>query len=55
MEQEIQTALQHLHPDVFEFADESHLHAGHAGNTGGGHYRVLIVSPICTVGLAIFP
>lgn len=44
MEQEIQTALQHLHPDVFEFTDESHLHAGHAGNTGGGHYRVLIVS-----------
>lgn len=26
--------------------DESHLHAGHAGaRAGGGHYRLLIVSP----------
>ncbi|MGF6147489.1 transcriptional regulator BolA [Kingella potus] len=44
METEIKTALSHLNPDVFEFADESHLHAGHAGNTGGGHYRILVVS-----------
>ena len=25
--------------------DDSHLHAGHAGNHGGGHYRILVVSP----------
>ena len=24
--------------------DHSALHAGHAGNTGGGHYRLLVVS-----------
>lgn len=29
-----------------EVEDESHLHAGHAGaRAGGGHYRVLVVSP----------
>ena len=31
--------------EVFELADDSHLHAGHAGNRGGGHYRILVVSP----------
>ena len=25
--------------------DHSALHAGHAGNTGGGHYKLTIVSP----------
>ncbi|MBP8813029.1 MAG: BolA family transcriptional regulator [Laribacter sp.] len=25
--------------------DQSALHAGHAGNTGGGHYELTIVSP----------
>ena len=43
-EQQIQTALGHLNPEIFEFSDESHLHAGHAGNKGGGHYRILVVS-----------
>ena len=43
-EQQIQTALGHLSPEIFEFSDESHLHAGHAGNKGGGHYRILVVS-----------
>jgi len=29
-----------------EVEDESHLHAGHPGaRAGGGHYRVLVVSP----------
>ena len=44
MEQEIQTALGHLSPEIFEFFDESHLHAGHTGNKGGGHYCILVVS-----------
>ena len=43
-EQQIQTALGHLNPEIFEFSDESHLHAGHAGNKSGGHYRILVVS-----------
>jgi len=35
-----------FHPDHFELIDESQIHAGHAGvaETGGGHYRVLVVS-----------
>lgn len=34
-----------LQPSVLELADESALHAGHAGAaSGGGHYRLKIVS-----------
>lgn len=33
-------------PEIIELADESHKHIGHAGNRGGGHYRLLIVSPL---------
>lgn len=33
-----------LAPLRFELADDSHLHAGHAGAREGGHYRLLIVS-----------
>lgn len=34
-----------LDPLACEVADESHLHAGHAGAaSGGGHYRVRVVS-----------
>jgi BolA family transcriptional regulator, general stress-responsive regulator len=34
-------------PESLEVADESHLHAGHAGHRSGGetHFRVYIVSP----------
>ena len=31
-------------PSLLELTDESHLHIGHAGNQGGGHYRAHIVS-----------
>jgi BolA protein len=32
-------------PSHIEVLDESHLHAGHAGAaTGGGHFRLLLVS-----------
>lgn len=44
MQHEIQTRLAVLSLDVFEFTDESHLHAGHAGNRGGGHYAITLVS-----------
>ena len=34
-----------LQPVQLEIADDSHLHAGHAGaRDGGGHYRIRIVS-----------
>lgn len=31
-------------PDLIEIIDHSAAHAGHAGNTGGGHYHVTLVS-----------
>ena len=45
---EIETLLRErlaaLAPTHFEFADDSHRHAGHAGAREGGHYRIVIVS-----------
>ncbi len=42
----IQERLASLQPERLELADESALHAGHAGaQSGGGHYRLMIVSP----------
>lgn len=39
----LERELDAVHVDV---VDESHLHAGHAGAaSGGGHFRVVIVSP----------
>ena len=36
--------LQSLDLQVYDFRDDSRLHAGHAGNKGGGHYAILLVS-----------
>ncbi|QEY25736.1 BolA family protein [Neisseria zalophi] len=44
MQKTIEARLAELNPIHFEYRDDSHLHAGHAGNTGGGHYALLIVS-----------
>ena len=44
MQQRMNELLAPLSPEVFEFEDKSPFHAGHAGNKGGGHYAVLIVS-----------
>jgi BolA protein len=33
-----------LKPELIEIIDHSAAHAGHAGNRGGGHYNVTIVS-----------
>ncbi len=33
-------------PQYLEVIDESHKHAGHAGASQGGHYRVVIVSKV---------
>lgn len=42
--EEIQQKLAELSPTKLELEDESALHAGHKGNTGGGHFKLLIVS-----------
>ena len=44
--QEMAELLAPMNPEIFEFEDESYLHAGHAGNRGGGHYSVLVVSEV---------
>ncbi len=33
-----------LSPSYLEVIDESHLHIGHSGHKGGGHYAVIVVS-----------
>ncbi len=38
-------ALAVLEATQVEIGDDSHLHAGHQGAQGGGHYRLSIVSP----------
>jgi BolA protein len=44
--QQILARLQTLEPESLNLQDESSLHAGHAGAaSGGGHYRLTIVSP----------
>ena len=48
----IKAALLDLKPDLIEIEDDSASHAGHAGNTGGGHYNLLIVSDAFT-GLSL--
>lgn len=40
----IKLALAPLQPEVIKIEDDSASHAGHAGNTGGGHYNLFIVS-----------
>ncbi len=38
--------LSALHPSRLEIIDDTASHAGHAGNTGGGHYTVIIESSL---------
>ncbi len=40
----LKQALTSLNPSYLNIQDDSALHTGHAGNTGGGHYTVTIVS-----------
>ena len=40
----IKIRLAVLEPISLEITDDSVLHAGHAGNTGGGHFTLTIVS-----------
>jgi BolA protein len=41
----IRERLSALAPTHLEIIDDSHKHIGHAGNTGGGHYTIVISSP----------
>ncbi len=43
--EQIRAGLAVLRPVRIEIADESHLHAGHAGARSGGHYGLTVVSP----------
>lgn len=40
----LKATLSSLNPSYLDLQDDSALHAGHAGNTGGSHYTVTIVS-----------
>lgn len=40
----IQDRLAFLKPTKLNIIDESHMHKGHAGNTGGGHFNLVVVS-----------
>ena len=40
----IKNRLAILNPVSLEIQDDSALHAGHKGNTGGGHFSITIVS-----------
>jgi len=36
--------LTELKPSYLNIQDDSEMHSGHTGNTGGGHYTITIVS-----------
>lgn len=40
----LRTQLESLSPSHLHIQDKSHLHSGHTGNSGGGHYSLTIVS-----------
>ena len=42
--EEISRRLQSLAPTILNIEDESAMHIGHAGNTGGGHFKLKITS-----------
>ncbi len=43
---EIEQRLQALAPEQLEIQDDSELHRGHAGNTGGGHFTIKVKSSL---------
>tara|TARA_B100001250_G_scaffold384732_1_gene379842 strand:- start:561 stop:821 length:261 start_codon:yes stop_codon:yes gene_type:complete len=44
IEKQIKKRLAFLQPTTFILNDESSLHKGHSGNTGGSHFNINIVS-----------
>lgn len=43
---EIEQRLQALAPEQLEIQDDSELHRGHAGNSGGGHFTIKVKSSL---------
>ena len=41
---EMRARLASLEPSQLEIRDDSAMHVGHTGNTGGGHFSLAIVS-----------
>jgi BolA protein len=50
--EQLESALAQLNPNHLAIQDDSALHVGHVGNTGGGHYTVTIISEQCE-GLSV--
>jgi BolA protein len=46
MIEEIKKRLASLNPARLEIIDDSHMHHGHAGNSGGGHFTIIIKSDL---------
>ena len=46
MIEEIKKRLSSLNPARLEIIDDSHMHQGHAGNSGGGHFTIIIKSDL---------
>jgi BolA protein len=44
LQDEIRRRLMALEPQLLEIVDDSAQHAGHAGNKGGGHFTLTVVS-----------
>ncbi|OAJ71061.1 transcriptional regulator [Methylobacillus sp. MM3] len=44
LQDEIRRRLTALEPQLLEIVDDSAQHAGHAGNKGGGHFTLTVVS-----------
>lgn len=42
----LRAALQSLEPTLLEIRDDSARHAGHPGAREGGHFHVVIASPV---------
>jgi BolA family transcriptional regulator, general stress-responsive regulator len=46
LQAEIVQRLQALNPEQLDIQDDSALHAGHAGNLGGGHFTITVKSSL---------
>lgn len=46
IETQLRDALTTLNPSQLNISDNSAEHAGHAGNTGGSHFTITIVSDL---------
>ena len=46
IEAQLRDALTTLNPSQLNITDDSAEHAGHAGNTGGSHFTITIVSDL---------